>query len=63
MPRIEQIGLTSEQVQNFIDHGFVKIEGAFSADLAQHCRDELWSELGLSPHHPETWTQPVRRHA
>jgi len=61
VPRIQQIGLTPQQVQNFIDHGFVKIENALSADLAQHCRDELWAEIGLSPHHPETWTQPVVR--
>ena len=61
MPRIEQTGLTSQQVQNFIDDGFVKLEGAFSTDLAQRCSDELWVDLGLSPHDPSTWTQPVVR--
>lgn len=61
MPRIEQISLTSEQVQNFIDRGFVKIECAFSSDLAKLCRDELWAELGLSSDQPATWTQPVVR--
>jgi hypothetical protein len=61
MPRIEPVGLTSDQVQNFIDDGFVKLEGAFSTDLAKHCRDELWVDVGLSPHAPETWTEPVVR--
>jgi hypothetical protein len=61
MPRIEKIGLTSQQVQDFIDDGFVRIERAFSTELAEHCRAELWSDLGLSPHEPETWTQPVIR--
>jgi len=61
MPRLEQIGLTAQQVQDFIDEGFVKIEGAFSTELAERCKDELWSDLGLSPHEPETWTQPVVR--
>ncbi len=61
MPRIERMGLTHSQVQSFIDDGFVKIESAFSADLAQRCRDELWADIGLSPDQPEKWTQPVIR--
>jgi hypothetical protein len=61
MPTIEPIGLTSPQVQNFIDDGFVKIENAFGSDLAKHCRDELWADIGLSPEEPENWTQPVVR--
>jgi hypothetical protein len=54
-------GLTSRQVQNFIDDGFVKIDNAFSAGIAKRCRDELWADMGLSPDAPETWTQPVIR--
>jgi len=61
MPKTEQIGLTFRQVQNFIDDGFVKIENAFSADLAKQCRDELWTDIGLWPDHPENWLQPVIR--
>jgi len=57
----EPIGLTPRQVQSFIDDGFVRIENAFSADLAQQCRDELWAEIGLSPDRPEAWTRPVVR--
>jgi hypothetical protein len=61
MPKTEHIGLTGHQVQAFIDDGFVKIENAFSADLAKQCRDELWADIGLSPDEPETWTRPVIR--
>jgi hypothetical protein len=61
MPNVEPIGLTSRQIQSFIDDGLVKIENAFSADLAQQCRDELWADMGLSPEEPERWTQPVIR--
>lgn len=61
MPDRQPIGLTARQVQNFIDHGFVKIESGFSTELARQCRDELWAEIGLSPDHPEHWTQPVIR--
>ncbi|MCQ1775814.1 phytanoyl-CoA dioxygenase [Neorhizobium galegae] len=61
MPKIEHIGLTPSQVQSFIDDGFVKIENAFSADLAKQGRDELWVDIGLSPDEPEKWVQPVIR--
>ncbi|TWG53668.1 hypothetical protein L610_000500001370 [Aminobacter sp. J44] len=59
MPKIEHVGLTSDQVQSFIDDGFVKIENAFSVDLAKQCRDELWADIGLSPDEPEKWVHPV----
>jgi hypothetical protein len=61
MPKTQHIGLTSRQVLNFIADGFIKIENAFSADLAKQCRDQLWAEIGLSPDKPETWIQPVLR--
>ena len=61
MPKVEQSGLTPGQVQNFIDDGFVKIEHAFSTDLAKRCRDELWADIGLSPDRPDEWRQPVIR--
>lgn len=61
MPKTEHIGLTSRQVQSFIDYGFIKIENAFSADLAKQCRGELWADIGLSPDEPESWIQPVVR--
>lgn len=56
-----QFGLTSAQVQGFVDDGFVNIENAFSSDLARQCRDELWADIGLSPNEPERWTRAVIR--
>jgi hypothetical protein len=61
MPSLEHNGLTSRQVRNFIDDGFVKIENAFSTQLANQCRDELWAEIGLSPNQPGDWIHPVIR--
>lgn len=54
-------GLTDSQVQAFIDNGYVKLDHAFSGDLASRCRRELWAEIGLSPDEPHTWTKPVVR--
>jgi hypothetical protein len=61
MSKSDYVGLTAKQVEAFIDDGFVKIETAFSADLAKQCRDVLWAEIGLSADHPENWTEPVVR--
>lgn len=61
MSQTEEADLTPRQVQNFIADGFVKIENAFSAELAKQCRDALWADIGLSPDHPEQWTRPVVR--
>lgn len=61
MPKTEHIGLTPSQVQSFIVDGFVKIENAFSVDLAKQGRDELWDDIGLSLDAPEKWKEPVIR--
>ena len=53
--------LTAEQIDNFIHNGFVKIENAFSAEIADECRAILWSETQCDPENPDTWTQPVIR--
>lgn len=61
MPKAEQVGLTHRQVQDFIADGFVRIDNAFSTELAEQCRNELWADIGLSPDAPERWTRPVIR--
>ena len=53
--------LTPRQIERFIEDGFVRIDGAFPADLAEACRNELWAAIGLSPDRPEEWTRPVIR--
>lgn len=61
MPPHDNDGLTSSQVQSFIDVGYVKLDHAFGSDLARRCRDELWADIGLSPDEPDRWTEPVIR--
>src|SRR5687768_17178960 len=53
--------LTPTEVTAFIDRGFVKVEDAFSRDLAEAARTILWRDTGCSPDDPSTWTKPVVR--
>lgn len=51
--------LNSQQIQSFIADGFVRIDNAFSADLASEARNILWKDLPGDPADPKTWTKPV----
>jgi hypothetical protein len=53
--------LTKEQINSFINDGFVKIENAFSSEIAYECRTILWKATQCDPDNPESWTQPVIR--
>lgn len=53
--------LTAQQIEQFIDSGYVKIEDAFPKEIADKCRSMLWQATGLNPNEPETWTEPVIR--
>lgn len=53
--------LSTEQITGFINDGFVKIEDAFPAEVANECRTILWKATQCDPNNPATWTQPVIR--
>lgn len=53
--------LSQAQIAHFIEHGYIKLNGAFGGDLAAQVRDQLWGAMGLSFNAPETWKQPVVR--
>ena len=53
--------LTDRQLASFIDEGFVRLDGAFPAALADECRTILWKASSCDPNDPTTWTQPVVR--
>ncbi|TDC90634.1 phytanoyl-CoA dioxygenase family protein [Actinomadura sp. 7K507] len=48
-------------VDAFIADGLVRVEGAFSRELAAECREILWRDTGCDPGDRSTWTQPVVR--
>ena len=53
--------LNDEQIRQFIDNGFVRIERAFTRELADEARAILWTDTGCDPENPATWTRPVIR--
>jgi hypothetical protein len=53
--------LSTGQVEQFIQDGFVRIDRAFPRELAEEGRTILWRDIPCDPHDPATWTRPVIR--
>lgn len=55
------MALTSQDIEFFVNKGYLRIENAFSRDLAAACVNILWKATGYDPHDRSTWKQPVVR--
>ena len=53
--------LSAAQIDQFVRDGFVKIDNAFSREVADAARAILWRDTGCDPDDPTTWTRPVIR--
>lgn len=53
--------LSPGQIQQFIAHGFVRLDDAFPSALAEQARALLWRDLPGEQDDPATWTRPVIR--
>lgn len=53
--------LTAGQVEGFVENGYVRVESAFSTQIAHQCCEEIWSVLQEDPGDPSTWSRPVVR--
>ncbi|WP_142687427.1 phytanoyl-CoA dioxygenase family protein [Chitinophaga polysaccharea] len=51
--------LNPQEIQSFITDGFVRIDNAFSTDLATEARNILWKDIPANPADSSTWTKPV----
>lgn len=55
--------LSEQEVLHYEERGYVKLPGAFSADVAENITDFLWQELerrhGFRRGEPETWSTEV----
>jgi hypothetical protein len=55
------VALSDDDVRQFVSNGFLPLRGAFPADVAAACLDELWAATGCDPGNPGSWTRPVIR--
>jgi len=53
--------LSKKEIEQFIHNGFVRIESAFSQEIAEAVVDILWHDLPVDRSNPATWTEPVIR--
>jgi hypothetical protein len=53
--------LSDDQIQQFIQDGFVRIDRAFPREIADEARAILWRDTGCDPDDPATWKKPVIR--
>lgn len=51
--------LSKDEVEQFVEDGYVVLREAFPRDVARRVREFLWNEMGLSPGDPSGWKQPV----
>src|SRR6266496_13209 len=49
--------LTADQVEHFLDKGYVVIRGCFSRAAAAEFTAHIWQRLGYDEHDPSTWTE------
>ena len=54
-------GLTDEEVNLFIEDGFVHLRDVVPADVVAAGREVMWSDLGRSPADASPWEEPVAR--
>ena len=55
------MALSAAQVRRFVDDGVLRIDQAFTPQVAEAARDVLWRDSGCDPDDPRTWTRPVIR--
>src|SRR5690606_10382300 len=53
--------LSKKEIEQFIHNGFVRIDNAFSQEIADKALDILWNDLPYDRSNPFTWTEPVIR--
>lgn len=51
--------LSNDQIEQFIEQGYVRLDEAFPRVLAEQGREILWKDTGCDPADPATWKKPV----
>lgn len=53
--------LNRDEIEHFIFNGFIRIDHAFSQEIADAVMNILWKDLPCDRNDPNTWTEPVIR--
>lgn len=61
MSDMSESTISDDEVSEFVEKGFLRVEGAFSGELAAECREIMWRDIEGEPDDPTTWQSPVVR--
>ncbi|KAK2806775.1 hypothetical protein FQN50_005637 [Emmonsiellopsis sp. PD_5] len=53
----ESYALTPEQIEHFLEHGYIHLKGCFTREKAAEWMKDLWTRLGYSPDDKSTWVR------
>src|SRR5687768_3079364 len=53
--------LSKSEIEQFITNGFLRIDNAFSSQIAEEALDILWKDIPFDRTNPASWTEPVIR--
>jgi len=53
--------LNKQEVEQFVKEGFIRIDNAFSGEIANEVVDILWNDIPFERSNPKSWTEPVVR--
>ncbi|KAH7095050.1 hypothetical protein FB567DRAFT_511670 [Paraphoma chrysanthemicola] len=51
----EQYELSQEQIEHFLEHGWIKLSNCFTREQANGLQETLWTRLGMDPEDMSTW--------
>ncbi|KAF1973507.1 hypothetical protein BU23DRAFT_598917 [Bimuria novae-zelandiae CBS 107.79] len=51
----DQYKLSQEQIEHFLEHGWIKLTGCFTREQSAELQSQLWTRLGMDPNDMSTW--------
>jgi hypothetical protein len=51
----EQYKLSQEQIDFFLENGWLKLSDCFTREQAEGLQETLWTRLGMDPNDMSTW--------
>ena len=51
--------LSNEEIDHFVQFGFVQVSDCFDRNFAKRWTDEAYGRLGYDPNDPATWEKPI----